>query len=404
MTHRTLTVAAVCLTGLGPRRYDALQEPEFAQSDAEGSTQMAQSDGHDQADRPRTGRATASRVLRLAMVAWLGALVGCQVAERVVHAERKPGAYNLAELLKGNPTTYDEMLEEAKDLRSTAYVIQHFPTADPAEARRRQADAAKILDRAEHWTRQAIALKPNQADAYHLLGNCLAQQQKHAAAITAYEDAVRRDAKLAKSHYCMGVVAFEQADALAGDAQTRQYAEAQKHWSQALKVDPRFYRAEYNLGVIVHRQGRWDEAKTHYQKALTIQPAHANAKLNLGLILVMHESNLDGAIKLWKEIVADRPDHIRAQYNLARAAIEHKAYDEAEQHWLAAYRGTPADAAEQALRAEACYRLAILYEDIQKDLAKCNDAILNACKFEPRNKDYRHFLRRVERKRMMQMP
>ena len=354
---------------------------------------MEHSDRHDRAGVWR-------HVLRFGLVVGTVALVGCQVAERL-RQRRKPGAYDLEELLKGNPTTYEEMLDEAKDLRRTAYVIAQFPAAVRKEAKQRQVDAAKLLDRAEHWVRKAISSRPKQADGYHMLGNCLAQQGKHVAAITAYEEAVRRDPKLAKSHYCMGVVAFEQADESGADQQKEKYAEASRRWTEALKVDPKFYRSHYNLGVVAHRQERLADAKAEYGKALAIHPRHANAKLNLGLILATREHDLKGAIKLWQEIVAHNPGHIRAQYNLARAAIEDKNYDQAEKHWLGATEGTPADASEQALRAEAWYRLAILYEDIHKDLGKSRNAILSACKIEELNKTYRQFLRRVERQILM---
>ena len=360
----------------------------------------------------RSGRASGHggrlRALALVGAVCAGAAIGCQgmSAWRTsgkADTEEKKAAYNLEELLKGNPTTFSEMLTEAKDLRDTAYAIEHYPTAKPAEAQRHKDDAAKAYARAVHWLQKAIALEPDKPEGYHALGNCLATQGNLTGATAAYQDAVKRDPKFAKSYYGMGVVAFRQAG-LATDAGVRKakYAEAARDWERTVALAPDFGSGHYNLGVIAHRDGHWKQAKEHYQRALKAQSGHANAKMNLGLILASREDNIPGAVTLWQEICNDRPRHVRAHYNLARAAIESKKYDVAEKHWQAASHGTPTDVSEQALCAEACYRLAILYEDVLHQPEKCRDAIYRACEMEPLNTDYRQFLRRVERRMMMQ--
>jgi len=353
-------------------------------------------------------RKRCRQALRLLGVVWLGAVIGCQSwgwgTSGARTREKKPESYDIEEILEGEPATYPDMLDEARSLRETAYTIEHAATPDPAEAEKRKDDAAKVYARAQHWLDKAIAMKPDKPDAYHQLGNLRAKQGIYEAAIKAFQEAVKRDPKFYKSHYGMGWSTFKQADLAKEDGVRKaKYAEATQHWTKALAGGPRVAAsAQYNLGVIAHRQERWPDAKTHYRAALKLNPRHANARLNLGLILATQDGDLAGGLKLWEAIIGDYPAHIRAQYNLARAAIEDKQWRDAETHWLLATNGEPSDVDEQHLISQAWYRLAILYEDKLENIQKSKEAIRQACRIEPRNKEYRQFLRRVERKILMQ--
>ena len=61
--------------------------------------------------------------------------------------------------------------------------------------------------------------------------------------------------------------------------------EAITWYQKALKLNPQFVDALYNLGSIYHQKGQLDEAVGYYEKALQLNPQLAMAYNNLGSIL-----------------------------------------------------------------------------------------------------------------------
>ena len=64
----------------------------------------------------------------------------------------------------------------------------------------------------------------------------------------------------------------------------RKFAEAQKHYVEAIAADPEYALAEFNLGNLFDEQGRVEEAHRHYQRALALNPHYADAHFNLALL------------------------------------------------------------------------------------------------------------------------
>ena len=58
--------------------------------------------------------------------------------------------------------------------------------------------------------------------------------------------------------------------------------EAIKHYREALRINPDFVDAHYNLGTAMSKRGELGEAIKHYQEALRINPADADAHSNIG--------------------------------------------------------------------------------------------------------------------------
>ena len=57
-----------------------------------------------------------------------------------------------------------------------------------------------------------------------------------------------------------------------------------REYQAALRINPDYAEAHYNLGVVYTRQGRIDEAIRELQAALRINPDFADAHYNLGVI------------------------------------------------------------------------------------------------------------------------
>ena len=79
--------------------------------------------------------------------------------------------------------------------------------------------------------------------------------------------------------------------------------------------------AEYNLGNVLDRQGRWDEARGRYERALAIDPFHARALNNLGLGYAQR-GQTPAALALFRRATEAGPDNAEAWSNLGVALLD----------------------------------------------------------------------------------
>lgn len=93
--------------------------------------------------------------------------------------------------------------------------------------------------------------------------------------------------------------------------------EAIKYYEKALKVNPYFDIAWYNLGNIYLKKGNYQEARRCYQKTLEVRPTFAVAHSNLGCTY-WAEGNLAEAIKEFSRAVRLNPNLVIPRFNLAR--------------------------------------------------------------------------------------
>lgn len=86
--------------------------------------------------------------------------------------------------------------------------------------------------------------------------------------------------------------------------------------------------AEYNLGVVLDRQGKGDEARQHYERALDIDPFHARAMVNLG-VWYDRRGQSGPAVSLLQRAVRAAPDNADAYSNLGSILIGARRLPEA---------------------------------------------------------------------------
>jgi protein O-GlcNAc transferase len=129
--------------------------------------------------------------------------------------------------------------------------------------------------------------------------------------------------------------------------QQRRFADAERCFRRAVKVDKRSAEAHQYLAFALTGLGRLEEAVRSYRKAITIRPAFAEAHNNLGYAL-QALGRLDDAMIQYKKAIVIRPDYHEAHNNLGNAlhllnrseeaiaryekALEIKP-DYAEAHW-----------------------------------------------------------------------
>ena len=178
-----------------------------------------------------------------------------------------------------------------------------------------------------------VKKSPNKVRPHLNLGKIFSELGKTDIAIKHYTEALRINPKYKIAHYHLG-----NAKILQGKLN-----EAIKHFSEALQIDPAFAEAYSKLGFVLAKQGKTNEAIKHYQKALEIKPYYVPAHLNLGVAL-SEEGRTAEAINHFNIALEIDPDFADAHYNLAIALETQGKTDEAINHYLSAIKADPANA------------------------------------------------------------
>jgi tetratricopeptide (TPR) repeat protein len=105
-------------------------------------------------------------------------------------------------------------------------------------------------------------------------------------------------------------------------------AEQNENWTtalgdyrQAAALDPAWFEAQYNAGVIAHRLRNFDSALASYETALALQPDSVDARYNFALALKAAGYVPDAADQL-KKILAANPSEVRAHLALANLCAQ----------------------------------------------------------------------------------
>ncbi|MGO8673102.1 MAG: tetratricopeptide repeat protein [Capsulimonadaceae bacterium] len=148
------------------------------------------------------------------------------------------------------------------------------PSTDPAGRAYNQGmalDSAGNLAGAVVAYRQALAARPQYAEAMANLGLDLGKQGNLPAAATYLQQAVTLRPDLASAHANLGVVLFAQGKA----------AQAEQEFRTDLKFNPNDVGALCNLAVILGNEGKKTEAIDDLYRVLQLQPNNATAKTEL---------------------------------------------------------------------------------------------------------------------------
>jgi tetratricopeptide (TPR) repeat protein len=116
------------------------------------------------------------------------------------------------------------------------------------------------------------------------------------------------------------------------DADPAQWDDAVEAYRRVVAIDPTYAAAWNNLGLLLHRMGRYDEARTAYESALAQDATCCEAVYNLGS-LAEDRGDLDEAVRCYRQALALSPDYGDAHFNLAGALARSGRADEAVGHW-----------------------------------------------------------------------
>ena len=116
------------------------------------------------------------------------------------------------------------------------------------------------------------------------------------------------------------------------DVDPAQWEDAIDAYRRVVAIDPTYAAAWNNLGLLLHRMGRYAEARTAYERALGESREGAEAAYNLGS-LNEDTGDVDEAIRCYRRALDVSPDYADAHFNLAGALARAGRGDEAVRHW-----------------------------------------------------------------------
>ncbi len=192
-------------------------------------------------------------------------------------------------------------------------------------------DARPLLQ--EALMRRRLEKYPADYSAHFNLGAVLQAQEKHAEAITQFQQAlqVQPNSFVALTNLGASLQALGQ------------LSEARAAYQQAIQRKPDYANARYNLANLLLAQSRIDEAIPHLQAILQFQPSDAGTHNSLGSAYGM-QGNRTKAEEHFQQAVRLQPDNADARTNLAFVLALQGKFDESIPHYEAALRLNPNNA------------------------------------------------------------
>jgi arylsulfatase A-like enzyme/Tfp pilus assembly protein PilF len=197
--------------------------------------------------------------------------------------------------------------------RDAAASLEQLVQDDPANHVFRETLARALrqsgdVPRAIELYRQAVALAPNDADAWYNLAAALQESGNAREGATALAEAAKRDPNRPEIHNIRGTALAE-----AGNL-----GDAEKEFRATIAADPRNARAYNNLGNVLSAMNRPSEAADAYQKSIELAPRYADPLNGLGAMLVSGGHARD-ALPYFDRAMQIAPDYYEAQLNRAVA-------------------------------------------------------------------------------------
>lgn len=173
-----------------------------------------------------------------------------------------------------------------------------------------------------------------------------------AAAITAYEAAIKAFPDYKQAHINVGAIYYEQG----------QLGDAASHLEAAVKLDSTSADAQKNLGLVHVQAGKFDEAVAAFTRLNALDPKAAGSGWSALGAAKKKKGDTTGAKSAYEMAVKADPTDSKALYNLGNIQKDRKQFEEA----IATYRKA---IAANPKYVEAYYNLAI--SSHQLDMESC---------------------------------
>jgi len=176
------------------------------------------------------------------------------------------------------------------------------------------------LETAEARFALAIEYHPRFTEAWVNLGLVELGRANFVLAKKDFEKARSLNSDLPAPHHALGLLADDR-----GEAQV-----AEKHYRDALGVDPGFAPSRANLGRLCFREARFDDAREQFERLTEVAPESMEGWIGLteSLLRLGREDDADGALARGRARVGDPPEIVLL---VARQLLRRGAYAQAEE-------------------------------------------------------------------------
>ena len=163
------------------------------------------------------------------------------------------------------------------------------------DAGKQRMQAQDAIGSAQHF-QKAIALYPQYAEAYQLLGVVHLEGGKFQEAEPELEKSVEIEPNMSTAHFALGVCRNLMA----------KYPEAETALLRGLELDPEAADGHYELAKTYWVLGRWQDSEPHAQKAVALKPNDGPPHVLLGDI-ALRKRDPQGALKEYQEYLRLEP-------------------------------------------------------------------------------------------------
>ena len=98
------------------------------------------------------------------------------------------------------------------------------------------------------------------------------------------------------------------------------FQDATRWYEDALTINPKNVDASTDLGIAFYYLNQPDRALQQFDRSLGIQPRHVKTLLNIGIVRAFGKQDLEGAAKVWQQVVEIAPSSEEAR--MAQQALQ----------------------------------------------------------------------------------
>ena len=239
----------------------------------------------------------------------------------------------------------------AEQYREMADVLQGFAKTAPTHKEQSLKDAADYI-------KKSIASKNDDAKSHYIYAQIADSQNNTALTVQELEAARRFDPQNAQYNYELGRKYFEQ----------KKYPQARSCFEQAVKSNPQFEAAFFNLGITHKIMNANDAALTAFSKAAALKSDYVRAWIEIARVQDK-KRNYGEAISNYQKALALEPSNTSALKEMAQVYSKQKNAAQAERYFKEALALGDTDPVTY-------YNLA----SVQLELNKTAEALQNAQK------------------------
>lgn len=213
------------------------------------------------------------------------------------------------------PTVHPRALE------NNAFCVQYLSAGD--------------VDRAERHCDLGLEFSPQYSDLWLNKGLIAWRRGQHDKARDAYIKSIRYNNEQAQAYNNLGVI-YREVD--------KKLGQAHDSFQRALKVNPDYTEARYNLALTLWRLGKRPQARKEYETILAVNPNLADPHHDLA-IMDFEDGDMDGAIANARAAVERDASFANAWLTLGNAYAEKGKFGEAKDAFTSCLEADPENAA-----------------------------------------------------------